>query len=64
MKKRARKLEQSLAGVVYEDLTDSESLPQPTSIVDEISLDIGSDMDIGVKYVNFIFVFCHFTCNQ
>ena len=58
MKKHARKLEQSLAGVVYEDLTDSESLPQPTSMVDdEICLDDGSDMDIGVKYVNFIFVF-------
>ena len=59
VKRRTRKLDQSLAGVVYEDTEDSESLPQPTSTMDgDIGSDDGSDMDVGVNTV-FVLISAH-----
>ena len=49
-KKRSRAAEQSLGGIAYEDLVDSESLPQPISD-QELESDDESSLDIGIKVV-------------
>ena len=47
-KKRSRAAEQSLGGIAYEDLVDSESLLQPISD-QELQSDEESSLDIGIK---------------
>ena len=47
-KKRSGAAEQSLGGIAYEDLVDSESLPQPISD-QELHSDEESSLDIGIK---------------
>ena len=49
-KRRAKNIGQTLGGVIYDDMSDGESLPKPTIPSNqEWDSDQGSDMDIGVK---------------
>ena len=55
--KRNRTVDQSLGGIMYEDLSDSESLPNPSTVSDhEIDSDDESSMDIGIKVKRNIFL--------